>query len=256
MAVAINDTKAQLLQIIKERDDLRVMCSYLKDELAHAKIAIVELDNQSIELERLLKIAHSQLFANDSSRYSISMSEAQWIGTWKRSPSFMYPALAVVEDIWYVGSAQQALNQMPALLDRSDFGHRHRINARLLYSAIIQSTGGNLHAALAFAEEALRMASEPRLHELAGKAQFQRGMCYYYMGEYARAKWAFVLASKLEGYAHILKDVRQRVDKYLEEFPDGDQRRSISSDFKIFCHSENDKFIFDEATEPGRLMYA
>ncbi|KAK4693185.1 hypothetical protein P7C71_g4163, partial [Lecanoromycetidae sp. Uapishka_2] len=164
----MEDLKAHVIQIIKERDELRT-------ELAHAKIAIVELENQNIELDRLLGNAHTQLYANESSRSSHPVPKASWIGTWKRLDSQSFPALVPVEMAWCNGSLQHALNLMPTMLERTDFGHRHRINARLLYSALIQSSGGNLQIALQYAEEALQIASELRLHELAGKAQFHRG---------------------------------------------------------------------------------
>ena len=129
--------KTQLLQIVKERDELRT-------ELARAKTVIIELENQNIELDRMLTSAHAHLYANGSARSSDPIPKVSWIGTWKRSDPLMYPALVPVETAWCNGYLQHALNMMPTLLERSDFGHLHRINARLLYSALIQSSGKEL----------------------------------------------------------------------------------------------------------------
>lgn len=245
----MEDFKAQIVRIIKERDDLRL-------ELAHAKTTIVELESQNIELDRLLSNAHTQLYANDSSRSSDPVPKASWIGTWKRSSPLEYPALVPVEMVWSNGNLQHALNQMPAMLERSDFGHRHRINARLLYSALIQSSGRNFQIALNYAEEALQIASELRLHELAGKAQFHRGICYLYLGKYANARWSFILASHLDDHAQTIIESKQKVEKFLQEMPEGDPRRSITPDFRFFCQSESDKFVYDESSVQSRLVYA
>lgn len=245
----MEEFKAQLVQIIKERDEIRT-------ELSHAKTAIVELENQNIELDRLLANAHTRLYANDSTRWSNPVPKASWIGTWKRSSPLLYPALVPVEMEWCNGNLQHALNLMPTMLERADFGHRHRTNARLLYSALIQSSGKNFHVALKYAEEALQIASELRLHELAGKAQFHRGMCYLYLCEYANAKWSFILASHLDDHAQTIVESKEKAEKFLRELPEGDPKRSITKDFRFFCHSEYDKFIYDESAVQSRIVYA
>lgn len=249
MANIMEEFKTQLVQIIKERDELRT-------ELAHAKTAIIELENQNIELDRLLANAHSQLYENDSTRSSDPIPKAQWIGTWLRLSPAMYPALAPIETIWRNGNLQHALKLMPTMLERNDFGHSHRINARLLYSALIQSSGGNFHIALQYAEEALQIASELRLHELTGKAQFHRGICYMYLCMYANARWSFILASHLEDHAQTIVEFKQKAEKFLAEVPKRDPKRSITSDFRFFFHSEHDKFVYDASSVQSRLVYA
>lgn len=249
MTLTMDDIKGQVVQIIKERDELRT-------ELAHAKTTIVELENQNIELDRLLSNAHTELYANDSTRSSDPVPKASWIGTWKRSSPVDYPALVPVEMAWSNGNLQHALNLMPTMLERTDFGHHHRINARLLYSALIQSSGRNFQIALKYAEEALQIASELRLHELASKAQFHRGICYLYLCEYSNAFWSLTLASHLDDHAKTIVESKQKAQKFLMEMPKEDPRRSITSDFRFFCHSECDKFIYDESAIESRVVYA
>ena len=158
--VKTQEVKAALQRIIHERN-------HFQKELAIAKEAINELQFQIIEFNRLLANAHKQLYIHDPKRLSRSILPKTWIGTWQSSPQ-EYPALTSVEETWRNGHLQTALNQMPGMLDREDFGNHHRINARLLYSAMISSSGANLPIALHYAEEALQLASTYRLHELAG----------------------------------------------------------------------------------------
>ena len=246
-SLAIEEAKESLVEIARERDELRVV-------LSHAKTAIIELENQNIELDRLLSNAHFQLHESNPKRFA-TLAPKAWIGTWQSDPE-QYPALVPIENVWRNGHLQQALNLMPAMLERKDFGVRHRINARLLFSALIQSSGENFRTALQYAEEALQLASAAKLHELAGKAQFHRGLCYYFLSEYADAKWCLILASHLDDHAQTIMECRQKSEQNLELLPQGDPRRKVSPGFKMFCHSELDKFVYDEFAVISRLVYS
>lgn len=247
--VPLNEqVKAALQQIINERD-------YLRKELALAKQSILELEFQNIELYRMLTNAHKQLYLHDPTRISTVSSPKSWIGTWQTSPE-EFPALTGVENTWRNGHLQRALSQMPQMLERKDFGHRHRVNARLLYSALIQTSGGNYHAALHYAEEGLRIASEFKLHELAGKAQFHRGLCYLYLSEPAKAKWCFILASHLQDHAQTIEECQTKTENQIHGLPLSDPKRSIGTDFKFFCHSETDKYVYQEASVYKNVVYA
>ncbi len=226
--------KAALQQIIDERD-------HYEKELSIAEQAIQEFQFQIIEYDRLLADAHRQLSIHDPKRTSKISLPKHWIGTWQSSPE-EFEALVCVEDAWLKGNLQAALNLMPGMLERIDLGHRHRVNAMLLYSAMISSSGANLMIALRYTEEALTLATRHRLHELAGKAQFHRGLCYFYLGEPAKAKWCFILASHLEDHVETVRDCQARVEEQLEALPIDDPKRSISSDFRFFCHSDTGIF--------------
>ena len=190
MAIAFTNAemKASLLKIINERNQLKV-------ELMHAKSAIVELENQNQEYDRLLSNALSQHQACKPKPIATVSPKISWIGTWQCSSD--YPQLAPIENSWANGWLQEALVQMPAMLNQ-DLGAHHTINSRLLYSALLQSTGANLRQALANAEEAVTMAVDLGLQELAAKGQFHRALCYHYLGEPANARWCFVLASAVD----------------------------------------------------------
>lgn len=225
------EMKENLLQIINERDQLRV-------ELMHAKSAIIELENQTLEYDCLLSSALSQLQACKAKPPVTVAPRTSWIGTWQCSSDC--PQLAQIETDWANGWLQKALSQMPAMLDRDDLGPHHVINSRLLYSALLQSTGENLQPALANAEEAVTMAVDLGLQDLAAKGQFHRGLCYHYLGHFANARWCFVLASSTD---ESIKDCRQKAEEYLRELPEGHPQRSVSVDFKFYCDSKADQFV-------------
>lgn len=232
MAIAFTNAemKASLLQIINERNQLKV-------ELIHANSAIIELENQNQEYDRLLSNALSQLQACKPKPIVTVSPKTSWIGTWQCSSD--YPQLAPIEKSWANGWLQKALAQMPAVLDQ-DLGAHHTINSRLLYSALLQSTGANLRQALANAEEAVAMAVDLGLQELAAKGQFHRALCYHYLGEFANARWCFVLASSVD---ETTKDFRQLAQENLRKLPKGHSQRSVSADFKFYCNSKADDFV-------------
>ncbi len=243
--MAIEEVERELHKIIRERDELRKERDEIRIELLYAKTAVVELENQNLELDRMLKSAHSQL-SEHALKCSSTPAPKTFIGSWLSSPE-EYPGLGSAENMWRNGHLQQALSQMPTLIERKDFGVRHQINARLLLSAIIQSSSHNFQVALQWAEEALRMASEEQqLLDLAGKAQFHRGLCYYYLGEYANARWCLSLASHLEDHEQWVLDFQQKVEQYLEDLPEQDAKRSVSAGFKFFCHPKLDNFVYSD----------
>ena len=242
----VEEVKGDLRKIVKERDEMRKERDEIHLELLYAKTALVELENHNLELDRMLTIAHSQL-SEYVPKHSSTSTQVSFIGFWLSSPE-EYPGLLSVENTWRNGHLQQALSQMPTLIDRKDFGVRHQINARLLLSSIIQSSSHNFQVALQWAEEALRMASEEqRLRDLAGKAQFHRGLCYYYLGEYANARWCLILASHLEDHEQWILDFQQKVEQYLEDLPERDAKRSVSPGFKFFCHPKLDNFVYSDS---------
>lgn len=233
MATAFTNAemKASLLQIINERNQLGV-------ELMHAKSAIIELENQNLGYNRLLSNALSQLQACKPKPTVIVEPNTSWIGTWQCSSD--YPQLAPIEKAWANGWLQKAISQMPAMIDRVDLGPHHLIQSRLLYSALLQSTGANLQQALANAEEAVTMAVDLGLQELAAKGQFHRALCYHYLGEFANARWCFVMSSSID---ETTKECRQKAEKNLQELPDSHPQQSVSADFKFYCDSRVDDFV-------------
>ena len=224
------EMKANLLQIINERNQLRV-------QLMHAKSAIIELENQNLEYDRLLSNALSHQEACKSKPSVATAPKSKWIGTWQCSSD--YPQLAPVEKAWGKGWLQKALALMPALIGQEDLGPHHAINSRLLYSALLQA-GANLQQALTYAEEAVTMAVDLGLQELAAKGQLHRALCYLYLGDIANARWCFVLALPID---NSTKELRGKVEEKLRELPEGHPQRSVSTDFKFYCDSKVNYFV-------------
>ena len=227
--------KSALQQIISERDHYR-------KELSIANQAIQCLESHIIELDRLLANAHRQLYVHEPRHRPKRSLPKSWIGPWQCSPK-EFPTLTHAEEAWRDGHTQMALTQIPKLLERHDLGCQHRINTLLLCSAMISSAGGDYSMALSFVEEALKLASQYRLYELAGKAQFHRGLCYFYLGQPAKAKWCFILASHLEDHEVTIRDCQLAAERQIEDLPMGDPKRTVPSDFRFFCHSEADRFV-------------
>ena len=70
----------------------------------------------------------------------------------------------------------------------------------------------------------------------SSKAQFHRGLCYSYLCEPAKAKWCFVLASHLEDHEQTIRECQQIAERQVNDLPMGDPKKSVTSDFKFFCH--------------------
>ena len=236
------EMKANLLQLTSQ-------LYQLKAELKHAKSTIVELENQNLEYERMLSGALSQLQIYKPKSTAVIAPKRSWIGTWECSSDD--PQLAPIENAWANGWLQKALSQMPAVLARQDLGPHHAIKSRLLYSSLLQCTGVHMAKALAHAEEAATMAIDRSLQDLAAKAQLQRGLCYHHLGEFANARWCFVLASSTDRF---IRDCRQMNERSLEDLPDGHSQRCVSPDFRFYCNAQVDRFVCGELqTEVKRI---
>jgi len=211
---------AALRCIVTERDALR-------NELAIAKQTITELELQNTEFDRLLTKAHRHFYTPSAEKGSVFPPSRRWIGTWLSSP-LAHPTLLPVEEAWQNGHLQQALNMMPAMLACEDLGPHHHVNCRILYSALIQSSGSNFSIALQYADEALRIATDQKLHQLVGKAHFHRGLCYLFMGEPAKAKWCFVLSSHLDYHERIVEECKVVAEKEVDALAGDDPKRSTN----------------------------
>ncbi len=235
---------AALQSIVSERDALR-------NELSIAKQTITELELQNTQFDRLLTKAHRHFYTPDPDRGPVSPPPKTWIGTWLSSP-LDYPALLPVEEAWRNGHLQQALILMPALLAREDLDEYHHVNCRLLYSALIQSNGSDFSMALQYAEEALQIATDHKLHQLVGKAHFHRGLCYLYMGEPAKAKWCFVLSSHLDYHEKIIEECRLAAEKEVDALPEDDPKRSTNFRLRL----EGAKGVCSNPAAMENIVYA
>ncbi|KAL9104052.1 MAG: hypothetical protein Q9163_000949 [Psora crenata] len=227
-----SEIRELLLGLIRERDQLR-------SGLKLARAAIVEMESQNIELDRLLSDAHASILAANP-KPVVTPATTSWIGMWACSPT-EYPSLAPIETLFRTGQTQQALNWMPSFLKREDLDDLHHVNGRLLYAAMLQSTGSHLRIALLYAEEALQISNEVRLYELSSKANFWRGLCYLCMDEFANAKWCLALASHLSGHRALVRECQGIVEQQLGRLPEA--KREVTTDFKFYCSALMDEFV-------------
>ena len=256
MDLSPEQIEQQVVAIIKERDDLRI-----DNQLS--KMAIVELENQIMELDRLLTNSqglvrgmqqYTGTFLSNASTESVNSTvrsskarsdfivagNKSFIGPWECSP-LEYPLLAPIEDLFRNGQRQKALNRISQLLMRRDLDSRSRVNTKLLFAALIQSSGQNLMTALRLTEEALCLASEVKLIELAGKANYWRGLVFLCLEEWANAKWCFVLSSHLQGHSDLIEEGRNVVEKELSKLPK--DKQIVTEDFKYFCSATMEAYV-------------
>ena len=194
-----------LTQIINDRNSLQTQLSYTKS-------TIRELHAENQELHRLLKSAQDALRSCDDKKptqihpRNLDLSHnSNWIGgTWLACAKEM-PMLAGVEEAWQGGRPQQALVLLTATIRAEGLKASHRVNAGLLYSAILRSNN-DFQGALHHAEESLSIAMQTEKYQLIGKAQFHRGLCYLYLNQFANARWCFILGSYTEGHATIIQE--------------------------------------------------
>lgn len=222
-----NQIYIHVLQIVNDRDRLQT-------ELHYAESTIYELDAQNRELHRLLKSVQDALQSSDDRvptqihPRNLDLShKANWIGGTWLSCAKTAPLLTAAEAAWQGGKSQQALALVAPILNEEDLKPSHRINAGLLYSAILRGNG-DLEGALHYADECLSIAKETEQRQLTGKAQFHRGLCCLYLDRYADARWCFVLASHTEGHVAIVQEYLTMTQQNLTRLEVDDPRAKVS----------------------------
>ncbi len=210
-----------LTNIISDRDSLQTQLNYTKS-------TVRELHAENQELHRLLKAAQDALRSCDDKKptqihpRNLDLShDANWIGgTWLACAKET-PMLAGAEEAWQGGKPQQALALLTSIIHEEGLKPSHRVNAGLLYSAILRSNN-DLQGALHRAEESLSIAMRTEKYQLIGKAQFHRGLCSLYLNQFAKARWSFVLGSHTEGHAAIIQDYSEMAKQKLSSVGAGE----------------------------------
>lgn len=195
--------------------------------LAYAESTISELESQNLQMELLVFHAHSALQSKADILNTAILPKQSWIGgSWLSTPT-INPFLAEVESAWQRGQAQQALVKLTSILLRHDLPADHRGEAELLFCAVLRSSGSLLQA-LDHAERSLEIARKLQMHNLIGKAQFHRGLCFLYLNRYADAHWCFVLASHTKGHHEIVMMNRNVAEQKLRTLSSEDPRGKFS----------------------------
>lgn len=218
--ISTQEFHATFAHLITDREQLRIALTY-------AESAISELETQNRELDVLLSKTQAALTIASELPGSKIASQTSWIGgTWLSCPTAT-PFLTPVESAWQQGQAQKALASLTLILSQQDITHSQRIDAELLFSAILRSSG-DIRQALVHAEKSLSLAEKTQRYDLVGKAQFHRGLCHLYDNRYANARWCFVLASHTPGHEELVAINLKMTEQRLLELPPDDSRRSLS----------------------------
>lgn len=212
----------EVANLINERKDARTLAKYQSQ-------VITQLERQLDFYESLLASTHPEL-----GPYPLSEPKDNengiWVGTWlstKTSRSVLGPA----ETAWSKQENQRAL----AMLDVAILGGRtkEKIWARILKAVILRSCGLKPEA-LAESEQAAEIASGKRYHDLTGMAQFQRGICFFHLEQYAEASLCFSLAAFTRNYGEQVHVWKQMAEEMRQLYPIGDERRYIAENFKEY----------------------
>lgn len=210
-----------LVRLVADRDQLQTALTY-----AHSTIS--ELEAQNRELDLLLSKAQAYVQGSSQDRSSEIPGKTSWIcGTWLSSP-IATPFLTPVESAWQNGQVQEALKLLSLIMLQQNITNSQRVEAGLLFSAMMRSSG-NIGEALVHAEGSLSIAKVAQLYDLVGKAQFHRGLCYFYMDRYADARWCFVRASHTPGHNQIVAVNREMAERKMSELTSDDPRRTLSA---------------------------
>ncbi|MCJ1467179.1 hypothetical protein MMC07_005802 [Pseudocyphellaria aurata] len=204
--------------LVTQRDNLR-------EELKYAQSTILELEAQNIRLVSLLTDAQAWLGTAEIlpvAKPSTPLMHSIWLTSTSNSK-----LLGPVEEAWQKGPPEEALYLLYVVLNQENLTNSQRVEAQLLYAAIM-IISGHSDQALPQVEDALKIAEEKQLNQLAGKAQFIRGRCCFDLKRYADARWCFALASHTKGYESLIETEMQAAEKLLDQLPAGDIGRSLS----------------------------
>ncbi|KAI9723970.1 MAG: hypothetical protein M1812_000688 [Candelaria pacifica] len=223
----------RMLALKEERDNLRI-------ELKYARETIKELTSQNSEYLGLLVKTEAQAAAitkvtqpkqNDRLTHEKDIRGTDWImGTWLSSAEDR-ALLGHVEIDWTKGDYQRALASLDKILIEDKMTHKTRVNAKLLKSTILR-TCEQSEKALAQTEEALGICDRWPMYDLAGKAQFHRGLCYFQMELFAEASWCFSLATHTDGHIEEVAIHKKDAEEKRTRLSKGDPRRMVSTNYK------------------------
>lgn len=223
----------EVTRLIKERDTLL-------NSLAYATSTIRSLSSQNKELARLLTSAQTALLAKQrNASSSTTLNEEKparascnttWIGGNYVSHPEDAALLGPAEKAWASGKAQEALGLLTERFQSDSLSDIDAIKLELLTSSVLRSSG-EVVGGLRHANMALQKARRAQSHELAGRAQFHRGLCCFYLDRHADAAWCFALASSTEGYAQIVEVHRDMAEKKRAKLPEGHEGRVVTDGF-------------------------
>lgn len=208
-------------QLLEERERL-------ENELAYYKSAFDALRSQN---ERYCAMLRSNMSTLDEVSDPSKSSDTQWVaGNFLYQPSIdQYLKDSI--DVYQHNSAQRAMALLSLKISTGNLTDAQRVNALLLLTAIMRSSGTNRDAdqlmekALMIADDALQIAGKMEDHSWVSKVHFHRGHCYLHLRKYADAQWSFILASGAEGYSELAELQRKHVQNILDGLAAQDSTR-------------------------------
>lgn len=210
-------------RLVKQRDGY-------KHQLTFAQRTIIELQNQityAIQLASSVQV--TPLSPVEGQRQVGRLPKPKTCSTWIQSwlaPSELI--LIPAEDAWQAGSVQRALAKVELVMRRKDLTLSEEINAKLLFCALLRSSGKS-QLALTYAEKALTLAKNASDYSLIGKAEYHRGLCYMNLDLFARSVWCFVLASQTSGHREQVEANRLYAMERCKELPLNHPGREIDA---------------------------
>jgi tetratricopeptide (TPR) repeat protein len=214
--------------MIKERDELRVLTNYQSQVITQLSQELDFYESLLIDAQYELKSYRSK----PSGLKNQGDAGSTWFGTWlstERGKSALSPA----EEAWRKRKHQHAIAMSDGIIlhESSKISNKTRIRARLL-KAVVERDCGLTKEALAETEEALKIATQNQFYDLAGIAQFQRGVNFFHLERYAEASLCFSLAAHTRDYRDQVSIWKQLAEQMRLSTPVGDSRRYIAQNFK------------------------
>ncbi|MCJ1395874.1 hypothetical protein MMC18_008760 [Xylographa bjoerkii] len=229
------ETLEAVKQLVAERDTLRaklkVANSVIEEEQRIINHQESLLGDAHSRLSQLLFRANPEAAAPQPPSRDTSPSKWDWINvTWLSVPANK-ALLGNTEEAYRRGARQEALNSISTLLARKDLQPVERVNAKLLLSEILRSSG-NLTASLYQTDQALEIARGLNDYRLGSIVQFYRGLCFLYLNRYTDASWSFIYASYTEDYKEQVDLHWNIAEKGRKAIHPTDPRRTISDSFE------------------------
>lgn len=233
MADVSEELHRQVVFLLGEREKLI-------NSLAYAESTVESLSSQNKELSRLLTSSQAVLLTQQTNatpsatlsqkKRSRASSNTTWIGGNYVSHPEDAALLGPAEEAWASGKFQDALGKLAERFRTEPLSDLDAIKVELLTSSVLRSAGQVVRG-LRHADMALQRARSAQSHELAGRAQFHRGLCCFYLDRYADAAWCFALASSTEGYEEITEVHRDMAEKKRMALPEGHEAKFVTEGF-------------------------
>ena len=154
-----------------------------------------------------------------------------WIrGTWL-SVSSSFPELRDAEEQFRLGRYEDG----SFLVSKIIIAHQYEVSELLLHAKLLRGAimraHGDIKGSLYSLEDTLDLANQGLIH-LSGKVQFQRGMTFLGLEEWAKARFCFSMAVGACGYEEMIAANRSIADRNHKELPMGHEAKGLPWGFR------------------------